>query len=105
MATKNEMLIVAEMLQSINMAIEYPETSKSKADVMRALLGSVEPPRNETQMIAICTCGWRGTMQDAIKRKYDSGLESWSRLGGRRGWRWYCPDCDVVVWRYYWMIS
>lgn len=48
---------IAAMLQSIGMANGYPDDKHAKADVMRALLGSIKPPNAESDMLAVCECG------------------------------------------------
>lgn len=74
----------------------------SPANVTRAWMGSIDPPRAG---LMVCSCGWRGREDETDERRYDSGLASWERLGGRRGWHWHCPRCDRVIWRYYNVIS
>lgn len=96
---------LAEMLKSIEPSLDYPNDTHSKAQVMRATMGSINVPLDESQMVAICTCGWRGTMQDCDRVNYNTPHESWVRLAGRSGFHWNCPECKSVVWKYYDMIN
>lgn len=94
---------VAQMLKSIMPELDYPNDTRSKAWVMRAVLGSVDVPYNESGMMAICKCGWRGTMEVTQRENYDNG--KWSTLAGRKGYHWNCPECGETVWKYYNEIS
>lgn len=97
---------IAIMLQSVGIALHYPHTTESKANVGRALMGSIDVPLGkDAQMRAICKCGWEGTMLDCDMQAYNSGGQSWSRLAGREGTHWYCPKCRAIVWKYYHTIS
>jgi hypothetical protein len=89
------------MLKSIEPGLDYPNNTHSKAQVMRAAMGSINAPADESSMTAICVCGWRGTMTDTRRELYDSGAESWRKHAGRRGYHWNCPKCGDVVWKYY----
>lgn len=94
---------IAEMLKSIDENIDYPNDTYSRAAVMRAAIGSVNVPSDESSMLAICRCGWRGTMLEAHSVEYDNG--QWSYRAGRRGTHWHCPECNQVIWRYYHTIN
>lgn len=96
---------IAEMLKSIEPGLDYPNDKHSKAQVMRAAMGSINVPLDESAMVAICACGWRGTMQDCAREDYDSGHVSWTRRAGRQGYHWNCPECGETVWKYYHTIS
>jgi hypothetical protein len=94
---------IAEMLKSIDAKMDYPNDAYSKAAVMRAMLGSIDVPTDESSMIALCECGWHGTMVATRKRNYDNG--EWAHRSGRRGMHWHCPECDRVIWKYYHTIN
>lgn len=101
----DEFMRIAEMLKSVEPDLDYPNNTHSKAQVVRAVMGSIDVPHDESTMLAICGCGWRGTMLDCRRRAYDSGHESWVRHAGRRGYHWNCPQCGATVWRYYHTIN
>lgn len=105
MERDNEFKRTAEMLKSIDPNLDYPNDTHSKAHVMRAIMGSVNVPNDESKMIAICACGWRGTMQNCDRVNYASPDESWARLAGRKGYHWNCPECKTTIWKYYYMIN
>jgi hypothetical protein len=88
---------IVEMLASVTPGFDQTATS-GKANIARAMLGSIEP---KDAMLAVCACGWRGTFADINRLVYDSGPESWIRRAGRRGWSYPCPACDETIWRYY----
>ncbi len=92
---------LAEMLKSIEPGLDYPNDRHSKAQVVRAALGSINVPMDEKTMLAICACGWRGTMESTHREEYDSGAGSWRKHAGRRGYHWNCPECGETVWKYY----
>lgn len=94
----DEFMRIAEMLKSIEPDLDYPNNTHSKAQVMRAAMGSINVPDDAT-MTAICGCGWRGTMLDCQWGPYDNG--AWAHRAGRKGYHWNCPTCGEVVWRYY----
>lgn len=93
----------AEMLKSVMPELD-PATTGGKAAVMRALLGYV-PVTDDTKMLAVCECGWRGTMLDTRMQEYQSEPENWRKLAGRQGWHYECPECGRVVWATYSVIS
>lgn len=99
----DEFMRIAEMLKSIEPDLDYPNNTHSKAQVMRAVLGSVDVPYDESVMLAICGCGWRGTMQDTHRENYDNG--KWAYHSGRQGYHWNCPKCGATIWRYYHTIN
>lgn len=88
---------VGEMLKSIRPDLDM-DSRDGKAEIMRGLMGSLRVPDH---MVAICECGWRGTLVDTNERHYDSGPDSWRHHAGRRGWHWHCPKCQKVIWKYY----
>lgn len=94
---------IAKMLESIEPGLDYPNNTYSKAQVMRARLGSIEPPMDERQMLAVCDCGWTGDLNECDREEYDNG--KWGRNAGRRGYHWNCPRCKSLVWRYYHTIN
>lgn len=102
---QDELNRLAEILKSIEPTLNYPNDTRSKAQVMRARLGSINVPFDESTMIAICFCGWRGTMFDCDREQYNSSPESWAKLAGRQGLHWNCPECKSVIWRYYNVIN
>lgn len=91
----------AEMLKSVEPALDL-ETTRGRATVLRALLGSVDP---DEAMLAICACGWRGILLDTRMEEYNSAPASWHRLAGRSGWHYLCPTCGAVVWKHYTLIN
>lgn len=99
----DEFMRIAQMLKSIEPGLDYPNDSHSKAQVMRAVMGSINVPYNESSMFAICGCGWRGTMESTRREQYDNG--KWSTLAGRKGYHWNCPMCGETIWKYYNEIS
>ena len=100
----DEIKRIAEMLKSIEPDLDYPNDTHSKAQVMRAMMGSIDVPFDEeSEMLAICDCGWRGTMLDCLWEPYDNG--AWAVHAGRKGYHWNCPDCGETVWRYYNVIN
>ena len=99
--TNEHLKLIADMLASVDNAFNH-DTTAGKAAVMRAALGSVDPADD---MLAICECGWRGTINDASRVAYDSGGDSWRRHAGRSGWHWNCPRCDRTIWSYYTVIN
>lgn len=101
---QDEYARLAAMLKSVDDEIDYPNDKRSKAQVVRAAIGSIDV-KDERAMRAICKCGWRGTMLDCRREHYDSGAESWRNRAGRAGYHWHCPKCEAVIWRYYYMIS
>lgn len=105
MKRKDDYERIAVMLKSIDPTIDYPNDNRSKAQVVRAAMGSIEPPMDEQSMTALCECGWQGTLQDCECMSYESGGESWQRLAGRKGHHWNCPNCSETIWKYYDVIS
>jgi hypothetical protein len=100
-AFNDERKRIADMLASVDPAFN-PDTTRGKAAVMRAILGSVEP---EWEMAVICKCGWRGTFNDIAVLRFDTGPESWEMRAARRGYHYPCPKCGEVIWRYYHTIN
>lgn len=78
------------------------KTTAGKANVMRVILGYIDPAENQR---VICQCGYRGTIIDCHQHRYSSDAESWEHLAGRAGWVWKCPQCSEKVWKYYNVIS
>lgn len=105
MQRDSELRRLAEMLKSIEPGLDYPNDTRSKAQVMRAMIGSINVPFDESKMTALCSCGWRGTMLDCDCEAYNSSAESWAKLSGRQGTHWNCPKCKSVIWRYYNLIN
>lgn len=95
---------IVEMLKSVEPDLDYPNDKHSRAQLARALLGSIDV-KDPRAMLAICACGWRGVMWDCPREGYDSGLYSWQHLAGRKGWHWNCPRCGLLIWKYYNKIS
>ena len=93
---------IAEMLKSIDEDFD-PESSVGRAEVTLALIGHFNPPLD---MLAICECGWRGTMRDCREFPYNNGASNWAKLSGRAGVHYHCPQCiDRVVWKYYYAMN
>jgi hypothetical protein len=92
---------IADMLASIDPTFDR-DTTRGKAAVVRAIMGSTKP---QWEMTAICACGWRGTFNDIAVLRFDSGSESWEMHAGRRGYHYPCPNCGEVIWRYYNIIN
>lgn len=99
----DEYMRIAKMLKSIEPDLDYPNNTHSKAQVMRAVMGSVDVPYDEQSMVAVCACGWEGTMGDTQREAYDNG--EWAHHAGRKGFHWNCPACGQLIWRYYDVIN
>lgn len=48
-----------------------------------------------------CKCGWEGTIIecDRVQAGYDAPLAA------RKGYQWGCPECNTILWHYWYLAS
>jgi hypothetical protein len=52
-----------------------------------------------------CKCGWTGKISEAKEKRVRSNPESWYALGGREGWEYHCPVCNLMLTANYTKVS